>query len=364
MSANKLKACIVYGGYLKNGGGVVTHIKELQSFLQDRNVDVEVFSMDSISKFLQFVVIGMQFFLKKIDAITAYKTRMLLTRFFYFYKIPQSDYYFLEDYMFIYDKNKGRQTLFLHALKIDNMYDYEINEKKMNDFLNWEKSYLKNWFDITYTVSESYAKYVASKLMVDNIKVINNFINFNGEIANLNKPKNRNILLVGNLEERKNPFFFIDVLSKMSNDFDMAFIVGREVSITYDQLKIYAESKLIRDKIKFLHQVNKEQLFKLMQTCDVLAMPSLKESFGFVMLEAKLNNMKVIASQGLEVPNELVDKFCHLNVKDWVLCLTELLNSENSTSIDKEVLENFTQEYFQKKLIEHDIFNSLMVNKQ
>lgn len=364
MSANKFKACIVYGGYLKNGGGVVTHIKELQSFLQDRNVDVEVFSMDSISKFLQFLIIGLHFLLKKFDAITAYKTRMVLTRFFYYYKVPQSDYYFLEDYMFIYNKNKGKQTLFLHALKIDNMYDHVIKEKKMNDFLNWEKSYLNNWFDITYTVSDSYAKYVASRLMVDNIKVINNFINFYGEIANLNKPKNRNVLLVGNLEERKNPFFFIDVLSKMRNDFDTAYIVGREVSITYEQLRIYAESKLIRDKIKFLHQINKEQLFKLMDACDVLAMPSLKESFGFVMLEAKLNNMKVIASQGLEVPNELVDKFCHLDVNDWVLCLTELLNRENSTSIDKEVLENFTQEYFQRKLIENNIFNSLMVKKQ
>lgn len=364
MSAKKTKVCILYGGYLKNGGGVVTHIKELQLFLHDRDVNVEVFSMDSISKFFQFAIIGSQFLLKKIDAITAYKIRMLLTRFVYFYKIPQSDYYFLEDYMFIYKKNKGRQTLFLHALKVDNMYDYIITEEKMNDFLNWEKSYLKDWLDITYTVSKSYSKHVASKLKVDDIKVINNFINFNGEVANLNKPVSRNILFVGNLEERKNPFFFIDVLSKMRESFDTAFIVGREVSISYEQLKIYAESKLINDKIKFLHQVNKEQLFKLMDKCDVLAMPSLKESFGFVMLEAKLNNMKVIASHGLEVPNELVDKFCHLNVNDWVLCLTELLNRDNSTSIDKEVLENFTQEYFQRKIIENDIFNSLMVIKQ
>lgn len=344
------KARIFYGGYLKNGGGVVTHIMELEKYLLAKNVAVKIVSMDCLGIFEQALIIGAQKLFAIFSPLYAYKVRMILSKNIYKKYLGHDDFYFMEDYIFSYKENRDKELFFLHAIKYDNMQDFNLNKRALKKFLEWEVNSIKPNLNATYTVSDSYADYLREVTSLKDIKVFNNFKFVDMENYSFVEKDLKTILFVGNFESRKNPLFLLNVLNEIKEEFQKAYFIGREISITIDDLNDKILELELNNKVEVLGQQTPEQLQTLMAKSCILALPSLKESFGFVFLEAKLNYMHVITTAGLEVPNHLVDIFSELDVKSWSNSMRMLLEQPHSNKIPEDILKNFTQQYVDEKL--------------
>jgi len=118
----------------------------------------------------------------------------------------------------------------------------------------------------------------------------------------------------------------------------------------------------LQDKVEFLGQLPHNKVMEYMSICDIFSLPSWKEGFGVVYIEAMAHKKPVIACEG-EGPEDFIkDKKTGLLVKPKdVGSLAEaidflLSNSERAKEIGerakKLVLENYTWERIAGRLIE------------
>ncbi|WP_409198700.1 glycosyltransferase family 4 protein [Methanobrevibacter acididurans] len=120
----------------------------------------------------------------------------------------------------------------------------------------------------------------------------NNDYNFKDELkndynVNINKPI---ILFVGNIIKRKNVKTLIEAKNKLNNDSTLV-IVGNGPLL--NSLKEYVKKEDIKDVI-FLGA--REDIEKIIPSCDMLVLPSYSESFGLVLIEALACGKPIIGS--------------------------------------------------------------------
>lgn len=145
----------------------------------------------------------------------------------------------------------------------------------------------------------------------------------------------RDTVLVGNFARfvgYKNHIFLIEVARKLFsyNDNARLLLIGNGP----EKIKIqkYVNKFHMENKIYFLE--NKSNISDYYSALDLFVLPSTKEAFGMVLIEAQISGLPVLVSQGVTdeamLSSELWTKMSGWNTESWAKKILEVVSVENS----------------------------------
>jgi glycosyltransferase involved in cell wall biosynthesis len=108
--------------------------------------------------------------------------------------------------------------------------------------------------------------------------------------------RERYILSVGSIEERKNILLAVKALPYLPEDLQLV-IVGRHTKYT-DVVQEYVERHGLTQRVKILHGVKNEELPDLYAGAEAFVYPSVYEGFGIPIIEAISTGLPVVACTG------------------------------------------------------------------
>lgn len=119
----------------------------------------------------------------------------------------------------------------------------------------------------------------------------------------------KEILCVGNYVPRKGIIYLIEALSKIKEKSFILNLVGnrKNNSAYYNQLKHAVEKLKLEEFVVFHDGTDQENLKKLYASADIFVLPSFKETFGIVFLEAMHYKLPIITTNVSAIP-ELVEE--------------------------------------------------------
>lgn len=113
---------------------------------------------------------------------------------------------------------------------------------------------------------------------------------------------------------------------------DLELVIGGDSTEYTNELKWLTEKLKISDKVKFLGRVEESAKIALFLNCDLFVIPSLKEGFGLNAIEARVLNIKTIATLTGSHGKILDEKRCNKLIIDPEAELTnairEMLNKQ------------------------------------
>lgn len=175
----------------------------------------------------------------------------------------------------------------------------------------------------------------------------------------INKPVR--ILFLSNLIISKGILELINAIEQISLEGEKNFIViivGAEGDLTYAQLEEIVTKKNIKQFFKFLGAVYGEKKEKLYKECDVFVLPTLKDTFPLVILEAMRSGLPIISTDTGAI-SEIIDNgntgFI-LQPKDTQMLIAKVKYfiknpakiNEMGAAAKKKYDENYTAEIFER----------------
>lgn len=214
--------------------------------------------------------------------------------------------------------------------------------------LNWPKSIYKKWANQKVakmiTVSHANQKMLEEIYpeMIGRLTTIHNGIEKFTSISESKRqqirraifnagPETKVILGVGTLHERKGYKYLIAAYAKIHKDFSNSRLVIAGEGPERDSLENLIKNLNLSDKVFLIGQ--SENVPDLMQSADLMVLPSLKEAFGLVILEAMQAGLPIIASQVGGIPEIISSSGIGLliepaNKNELVKALTKLLSKK------------------------------------
>lgn len=159
--------------------------------------------------------------------------------------------------------------------------------------------------------------------------------------ATLKTDKNFHIACIGRLVAEKGVFTLLDAFACVAqkNPHWNLLFVGRGPAVGTLQEKIKEYGLVSRVQIR--DSVSHEAVPGLLQTIDLLVLPSYdvptwKEQFGHILIEAMACGVPVIGSDGGEIPNVIGTAgliFKQRDVRDLARCLEQCMANENERAV-------------------------------
>ena len=177
----------------------------------------------------------------------------------------------------------------------------------------------------------------------DPVFEIKKFINKKNEVIKEKLFEENNFILIGRLTNQKNFDLIIDAYQKLGTSIDKykVFIIGTGELQNHLKKKIYKYK--LEKKIILLGKV--ENVHKYLIRSKAFILTSLWEDPGFVIIEAALNNLPIIASNCESGPSEILENgkggylFKNNNLPSLIKSLNLFLNDDKK-KIDKMVLNS------------------------
>jgi L-malate glycosyltransferase len=177
--------------------------------------------------------------------------------------------------------------------------------------------------------------------------------------------KTKIIFSAGTLHERKGYQVLISALAELEKSLeDFKLVIAGEGPEHQNLLEL---SKNLRIEKKILLLGQRDDIAQLMQSADIFVLPSLKEAFGLVILEAMQAGLPIVASKIGGIPEILGEDYQYLcPIKDH-LCLKEklvqLLKNPESANLEKysTILEKFSAQSTAEKTAQ--IYQKLLSNQ-
>jgi len=144
-------------------------------------------------------------------------------------------------------------------------------------------------------------------IAIGNSDTVNTSLNFNKD------RKKFNICYAGNLLRLKGISLAIETFNELKKINHNVFLTVAGSGPLESELKRKAKYYNIDQSISWLGQINRDKLFELFQNNDLLLMPSLRDSGGFVILEAMSFGLPV-ATLDLGGPGIIVDNDCGIKI--------------------------------------------------
>jgi len=165
--------------------------------------------------------------------------------------------------------------------------------------------------DYLWTLTQSETDYFTKKFNIDPQKIIlaGNGVDFDflSKTPKLNK---NNILFVGSFSAHKR----VDLLIKsFTTIYDLrpniSLTIAGQKTLFYPQIEklINSLDPKIKSKINFIFNFGQKDLAKIIDSCSVLVLPSIQESFGLVVIEAWARQKPIICAN-IPALKELVEK--------------------------------------------------------
>lgn len=185
-------------------------------------------------------------------------------------------------------------VLHVHSLEYDRVghkdvawvYDIERFAMSKADVVISGSDYTKGIIESNYGLSGNKIKVVYNALTPSEIKSPQ-YNRFNG---------NFKVLFAGRIDGNKGIAYFINIAREVLNkskDVDFVVVGRGKGEVNFEEIDGFAE---VKDHFHYLGFVEREELFGLYQSCDVLCMPSISEPFGLTAIEAAHMQLPVILS--------------------------------------------------------------------
>lgn len=142
----------------------------------------------------------------------------------------------------------------------------------------------------------------------------------------------KNVIYIGKIEERRNPFFLLQVMNELckKNENVNCVIVGTGDPDYLGSFLKEADSMLESGKLQYYRDASQEQLAQLYRKADLMLFPSQYEIFGMVLLEAIHFQLPVITTKNggsswVEKNSKLGRVIPVLDVEVWISAIQSVL---------------------------------------
>jgi glycosyltransferase involved in cell wall biosynthesis len=251
---------------------------------------------------------------------------------------------------------KGRTVITVHDISFKHFPQFAENANLKWLNTNFERSL--NQTDAIITDSHFVAKEITANFSVSADKVfpvhlgLSRHISDYDELSNqafcekfgLDKPY---ILMVGTLEPRKNYPFLINVFERMT-EFDGYLVIAGARGWKYEAIFESMKNSGRSSEIKYMNNINDNELARLYQNASLFMFPSFYEGFGFTPLEAMQYSTPVITSSGGSLPEILGDAAIIINgfnSDEWAEKAMGLLNNSGLVNNLQNKAKNLVAQY-------------------
>ena len=190
-------------------------------------------------------------------------------------------------------------------------------------------------------------------------------------ISEKHKKNYKYLLYIGKIEDRRNIFFMIDILSKLSlEDKNIRLVLIGKGEKYLKKCLHYARSLNVDENIIYHDPMKQEELANLYRCCDVFFFPSKYEIFGMVLLEAMYFGLPVITTMNggsiTLIKDQETGIICDLNdVNSWCESIMNLFKDQKlrdkiSVNSSKLIKENYTWDALSDKFVK--VYESILKN--
>lgn len=194
------------------------------------------------------------------------------------------------------------------------------------------------------------------------------------EISHLNiGARKKQIICVGRIEPSKGIMELLSafsIFSKSHQEYDLLIIGSASESEYYRKCLKYASENCIPEKIHFMGELDKEDVFNIMSDSECLVSPSKSEGFGFVTIEAMMNGCIVIGRNvsGLKEQFDLGQCYSgkeialRFNSETELLCCLEDVSENRHEELRKSAFQYATNSYSIEKSVNNtiDYYNEIL----
>lgn len=168
------------------------------------------------------------------------------------------------------------------------------------------------------TVSTQYARVIKEETSHE-VQVIPNAIDI-GPLAKAAAPDSRlRLMAIGNLDERKNFSFLLPVMEQMAALKVDAHLTIIGVGPLKNSLAREISQRGLQELVTLTGFVEEPDLYY--SQAQILLHPSLHETFGLVLLEARRHGLVTLVSNNICVPDDLCDHKLPHQAEAWAKCL-------------------------------------------
>lgn len=302
------KATIYYAGFLRFGG-VLSHVKTLESELRKLGWEVTVVTLDSLPLWCRYAphllgkiwdVFDSPMGLLQKDRLTGLLYRLLFD--------TAADVRIFEDVYIGWNSTTPSVTM-LHAVWSDNLHAFDISAAQREKFKSHEAAIIESISHPVATVSHPYFEYITERHYGRRLSKAIEVVELGVQrfaLQTQHRDHAKSIVYAGTLEARKNVGFLLEVFKRLSS-VDQAF----ELTIIGDGPDRKRLSEFVKGnglKVHFLGMIGRDEVARELLRHGLYLHASFKESFSFALLEAKLAGLKTFAYARLQVPREFIDE--------------------------------------------------------
>jgi glycosyltransferase involved in cell wall biosynthesis len=318
-------ASIYYGGFLKTAGGAFQHAASICRELERMGWTVRLITLDDLPIWCRYIPHLAERVINVINRPIGFLYKGYLTRFFYSHLIrTSSDINIFEDIYIAWNSTTPSITIF-HAAWSDNLQAFSVNEKALAKLKKHEVALANAIEHPVATVSKPYLQFLIQEHFAGHhlrkIDVIELGVGQDAfkkiDSTTINR---KSIVYLGALEARKNVFFMLRVFKKIYSA-DPAYrltLIGNGPE--EEVLKKFAADHQL--PVIFMGKLPREQALVELTKHAIYLHTSVKESFSYALLEAKLIGLKTCAYAHLEVPKDFIDiPIETFNEDEWRNCV-------------------------------------------
>lgn len=163
--------------------------------------------------------------------------------------------------------------------------------------------------------------------------------------------KNNDIIFVGTLEKRKNPFLLLKAFKKIyKKKINMKIVGDGPLKIDIER---YIKKNNLSKHVKLFSNLERKSVLKMIGSSKVLVLPSYYETFGVVIIEAFSMGVPVVMTDSYGV-RDLNNINCSIMVKNNKLnTLAQAIEKvlKNTRKYDSNKIRNFYKKNFSSKII-------------
>lgn len=196
-------------------------------------------------------------------------------------------------YIIIAKLLKKKSIVHFHGAEFDEFYNLESSKI--------QKKYIRYILDksnLIIALGSSWKKKIKNYTNTE-IVVLSNAVEVpSNNFYNLN---NKNIVLLGRLEQRKGTFDLLDIADNILHE-DLSFNLVLAGDGNLDVVKRKIEGLKFKNNVKILGWINKEQREELLKNTAIFVLPSYNEGMPMAILEAMSYGIPLVVSDVGDIP--------------------------------------------------------------
>lgn len=334
---------IYYGGFLKRTGGAFSHARIMGNELHNLGWKVEIITLDNLPLWCRYMPHVVERLVNSVYAPLGFLYKAYLTKILFrsFYD-KKSEMRIFEDIYLSWNSNIPSVSI-LHAVWSDNLQAFSVAEERHKIFRESEAVIINKITHPVVTVSFPYRDFIVNEHFSGSLSKAINVIELGIDQKKFHDLKQANrtrksIIYSGTLEARKNIFFLLDVFKKLyERDCGYSLTI---VGDGPDREKLLDFVNVNHLPVRFLGRVDHDKVLSELFCHEIYIHASVKESFSFSLLEAKLAGLKTCAYAKLQIPSEFIDVgFDTFSVEEWCCGIMNITTGVNKFDGSKYTAE-------------------------